>query len=58
MLKFCNIQSNGNNSTFWAYPNECSNNLYNSSSCCGVGDLWSWDPCILKDIIGIEPDLY
>lgn len=39
------------------YPDECSDDLYNSCSCRGVGDLWSWDSRVLKDIVGIEPDL-
>lgn len=58
MVKLCNIHGqNVKDSNVRAYPNKCSNDLYNSCSCCGVGDLWLWDPCILKDIIGIEPDL-
>lgn len=40
------------------HPNESSDDLYNSRTRCGVLDLWWWDPCILKDVIGVEPDLW
>lgn len=39
------------------YPDECSHDLDNSGSRRGVGDLWWRDPCVLKDVVGIEPDL-
>lgn len=39
------------------HPNEPSDDLYNSCSRRGVLDLRWWDPCILKDVIGVEPDL-
>lgn len=41
-----------------SYSNKSSDDLYNSCSCCGILELQWWNPCILKDIIGIEPDLW
>jgi len=41
----------------YVYPNKSSDDLYNSCSCCSILDLWSWDTCILKDVICIKPDL-
>lgn len=43
---------------FEIYPNESGNDLNDSCSCCGVLNLWFGDPRILKDVIGIEPDLW
>lgn len=43
---------------FEIYPNKSGDDLYDSCSCCGVLDLWFGDPRILKDVIGIEPDLW
>ena len=41
-----------------AHPNKPCDDLYGSCSHCSVLDLWSGDTRILKDVIGVEPDLW
>lgn len=39
------------------HPNEACNDLYSSSSYSGVLDLRGWDSSVLKDVVGVKPDL-
>jgi len=39
------------------HPYEACNYLYSSSSYSGVLDLRGWDSSVLKDVVGVKPDL-
>lgn len=40
------------------HPDETRDDLNDPRARRGVLDLWGRDPCILKDVIGVEPDLW
>lgn len=40
------------------HPYEACNDLYSSSSYSGVLDLRGWDSSVLKDVVGVKPDLW
>lgn len=42
---------------FITHPDQPSNNFSGTSAHDGVGDLGCWDPGILKDGVGVKPDL-
>lgn len=39
------------------YPNQSKNDLNDPGSDSGVLDLSVWDTCVLKYVVGVEPDL-